>query len=255
MPTTIFTPQMLRNGTRAVPKIQGGDQFTVSRLTTLSQTVTVGPNPSYTTWPLAISSSGTPGVYSSSPSNLGMRDFNIRRLIQSGRGSSTYANGRGYMQLNLYDQVIPGTISGVDLTFRIYNDINNSPGVTDSIAIFSAGTGSQLETGPNATGSYTAYDTVGNKTHYSSFTSINTPGSTQLYTFSLNEEAISVMNNENKADGELINFSVIFQGDYNGIAPTDTMFLHLASGSAADPGTGTPEDYFIPKFDITYIPD
>ena len=74
-------------------------------------------------------------------------------------------------------------------------------------------------------------------------------------TFSLNSTAIAVMNEQNKTDGEMINFAFIYESDFTGTAPTDAMVIALASGSNADEEEGTPADYFIPKFDITYIPD
>jgi len=63
------------------------------------------------------------------------------------------------------------------------------------------------------------------------------------------------MNDQNKNDGELINFAFIWEKDFTGTAPTDAMVIKFASGSNADEEAGTPADYFFPKFDITYIPD
>ena len=63
------------------------------------------------------------------------------------------------------------------------------------------------------------------------------------------------MNDQNKTDGELINFGFIWETDFTGTAPTDELWLNLASGSDANEEFGTPADYFIPKFNITYIPD
>ena len=239
----------------------------VFRELTYGQTNSVGPNPAYTDWLVTTGSTGTPGnVFEQFQSSQGMTNWSLQRVASSGRGSTTFGLQRGYGQLRLNNlpyagtsgsQVIPGTITAVDLTFRI--GVETGAG-NDRLGVFSAGTGSQLVTSSLANPSlagFPSYILAGNKTAYSDFITISSsmsPNPKEI-TFSLNSTAIAVMNNQNKNDGELINFAFIWEKDFTGTAPTDELQIKFASGSNADSEAGTPADYFIPKFDITYIPD
>tara|TARA_R110000803_G_scaffold101721_1_gene169715 strand:- start:774 stop:1583 length:810 start_codon:yes stop_codon:yes gene_type:complete len=245
----------------------GGIATTSSfRLLTVGQTNNVGPNATYTDWLITTGSDGITGGAVNGPysqSSNGMTNWSFSRVAQSGRGSTIYGLGRGYGQLRLNDipaagtsgsQVIPGTITDVDLTFRIgVLSSSTTAGAGDRLGIFSAGTGSIS----GVLTDFPLYIITGSKTAYSDFVTISSsisPNPKEI-TFSLNSTAIAVMNDQNKNDGELINFAFIWEKDFTGTAPTDEMRIYLASGSNANEEEGTPADYFIPKFDITYIPD
>jgi len=249
-------------------ELAAGEVTTTSsiKLLTYGQTNSVGPNPAYTDWLVTTGSTGTPGnVFEQFQTSQGMISWGMQRVAQTGRGSITFGLQRGYGQLRLNNlpyagtsgsQVIPGTITAVDLTFRIGVATGDSTG-NDRLGVFSAGTGSQLATSSLA--GFPSYILAGNRTAYSDFITISSsmsPNPKEI-TFSLNSTAITVMNNQNKNDGELINFAFIWEKDFTGIAPSggDALNIKLASGSNADPSTGKPADYFIPKFNITYIPD
>tara|TARA_R100001509_G_C4882623_1_gene220651 strand:- start:2574 stop:3383 length:810 start_codon:yes stop_codon:yes gene_type:complete len=248
-----------------IPTAGGVTTTSSIRLLTYGQTNSVGPNPAYTDWLVTTGSTGTPGsVFEQFHTSQGMTNWGMQRVAQTGRGSITFGLQRGYGQLRLNNlpyagisgnQVIPGTITAVDLTFRI-GVVNSSTG-NDRLGVFSAGTGSQLATSSLA--GFPSYILAGNRTAYSDFITISSsmsPNPKEI-TFSLNSTAIAVMNNQNKNDGELINFAFIWEKDFTGTAPSggDGLDIKLASGSNADPSTGAPADYFIPKFNITYIPD
>tara|TARA_R110002012_G_scaffold107446_7_gene249390 strand:+ start:732 stop:1565 length:834 start_codon:yes stop_codon:yes gene_type:complete len=249
-----------------IPAAGGASTETVIRYLTYGQTNSVGPNPAYFNWLGTTGSIGDPGSVAQYPQNQnGMVNWSSQRIASSGRGSTTFGLQRGYGQLRLNgvpyagtsgSTSIPGTITAVDLTFRIgLMTSATTAGAGDKLGIFSAGTGSQLATGSLA--AFPNYILAGNKTAYSDFTTISSsmsPNPKEI-TFSLNSTAIAVMNDQNSDNGELINFAFIWEKDFTGTAPTDELQIKFASGSVADEEAGTPADYFIPKFNITYIPD
>ena len=264
-----LTPAQLRGaGTYNSFEIPAGGIATTSsiRLLTVAQANKVGPNAIYTDWLVTTGSDGITGGAVNGPysqSSNGMTNFGVGRVAQSGRGSTIYGLERGYGQLRLNDipaagtsgsQVIPGTITDVDLTFRIgVQSSSTTAGAGDRLGIFSAGTGSIS----GVLTDFPLYIITGSKTAYSDFVTISSsisPNPKEI-TFNLNSTAVAVMNNQNKTDGELINFAIIWEKDFTGTAPTDALVVYLASGSNANAEEGTPADYFIPKFDITYIPD
>ena len=280
MATTIFTPLMLRNGTRGVPEIESTATSTTSSIQffTTYQLNDIGANPSTSTWPITISSSVSAFTsYFEVTSTYGMpvvtSTYFLHTEIVSSRGSSNYKNRRAYMQIPLgQNQGVPGTITAANIYLPVSK--SSSDGVYGGeLGIFLGSTGSvgsgNLLTNTNSDYEYYFLEAVGeeppigNKTLLSDF---QTPTTDGLFTYPLNSTAISLLNDVNNSSNisESICFAVIIGNDYYGVAPTagEVWKYSLALTASLFPESiprrqiPTGNSVWVnPYIEFTYIPD
>lgn len=211
----------------------------------------VGANAGSGNWLTEVSESNSDQV--AGPQSDG-NSVSIRAGAYSGRGSTIYDNSRVYMGLYLGgSQGITGSITAADIYLPVSRSVTYDFG--GALNVYSAFTGSKID---GSVADYSLYfsSVFGNKTAYSDSQTIS---ANTVLTYSLNDAAITVLNDNNNFGGsaEDINFAIVFDFDFNGIAPTLKHRYRLSiTGSQLDnPDYLNIGGYLPPRIEITYIPD
>ena len=211
MPTITLTPSQLKGAgilnSFEIPAV-GGTQ-TINKTAEITSWGHV-PASGYSDWASAISASSASTEYVDPAMVLGGS--------VSGRGGTRFLVGRHYHQFKITgDGDINGTVTAISVKL-VEVQLGALPATTaqfgGGVNIYAAGSGS-VELGQSGT-EFSLYDVSGSKTPYSTSQTINSSGN---YTFQLNQAAVDDYNTAYSNGTKLLNFALILDNDFNGVAP------------------------------------
>tara|TARA_R110001583_G_scaffold2725_13_gene19088 strand:+ start:512 stop:1348 length:837 start_codon:yes stop_codon:yes gene_type:complete len=229
----------------------------------------LGANEETSTWPITISASGTDAsqVSTFNPSNLSP-SFAMEIYVSTGRGGTSFRNSRIYLASPKLggSNGVPGTITAANISLPVSKSL--VPGKPDTtygseLGIFLGSTGS-ISSGNPLTGTVTDYpfyfsESISNKTAFAPFQEVT---ENTVLTYPLNSTAITALNTANNSSiaSERVNFAVVWENDFEGVAPTGVFKYSLsvpASLFPNDPAYNNGiEDTFVPPYiEFIYTPD